>query len=209
MKKIKHAQVHDFLIRLSMLIIILLIGILSLFYLEKQLNNFPEERFEVTNRPRWFIYPQSSEEDCDRLFIPAELPKVDPRVNKISESDLELICKLVYGEGRGLNKTEMSAIIWCVFNRVDSPKFPNTIREVVTQKSQFSGYSPSHPILDNIKSLVIDVFEKWELEKLGYKEVGRTLPKTYLFFIGDGKHNYYMENWKSKIYYNWSLPSPY
>ena len=103
----------------------------------------------------------------------------------------------------------MSAIIWCVLNRVDSKIFPNNIYDVCTQRGQFSGYKGHHPIWENIKELVEDVILRWGQEKSGKTNVGRTLPKSYLFFIGDGKHNHYMEQWKSGIYYDWSLKSPY
>jgi hypothetical protein len=80
---------------------------------------------------------------------------------------------------------------------------------VCSQKGQFHGYKEHFPIWDNIKELVEDVLMRWQNEKCGATNVGRTLPKSYLFFVGDGKHNHYMEKWKSGIYYDWSLKSPY
>ena len=103
----------------------------------------------------------------------------------------------------------MSAIVWCVLNRVDSKIFPNTIYEICSQKGQFHGYKEHFPVWDNIKELVEDVLMRWQNEKCGATNVGRTLPQTYLFFVGDGKHNHYMEKWKSGVYYDWSLKSPY
>lgn len=43
---------------------------------------------------------------------------------------------------------EMAAVAWCILNRVDSTEtfFPDTIVEVVTQDSQFHGYSESNPV---------------------------------------------------------------
>lgn len=191
-------------VKLSVFIGVILIGMLSLFYLHHQFNK-PKVYYQIqilsTNRE----YVEDDSDDC------GPLPVKDDEFAKVgvTDKDITALCKLVYGEGRGLNKTEMSAIVWCVLNRVDSKIFPNNIYDVCTQKGQFSGYKSHHPIWDNIQELVEDVIIRWSQEKSGIKNVGRTLPNTYLFFIGDGKHNHYMEKWKSGIYYEWSLKSPY
>lgn len=186
------------LVKLSILVGIILIGILSLFYL----NNLFDKKHNLPT-PRIAKY---------EIFIPQSHKEVDstePCKKYYNSTDVITISKLVYGEGRGLNKTEMSAIIWCVLNRVDSKIFPNTIYEVCSQKGQFHGYKEHFPVWDNIKELVEDVLMRWQNEKCGATNVGRTLPQSYLFFIGDGKHNHYMETWKSRIYYDWNLKSPY
>ena len=126
------------------------------------------------------------------------------------EEDVEMLAKLVWGEARGVDSIEQkAAVIWCVLNRVDSPKYPNTIAEVVMQKHQFTGYDDSHPVTAELSGIAEDVLIRWYQEKAGADNVGRTLPSEYLFFVGDGVHNYFSEEWKSKVYYDWSLPSPY
>lgn len=219
--KMTTKRYFNFIKKLSILIGVLLIGTLSLFYLY---SSFDKPKGKInTNRPVWHIYPQDIAEDslpAPKVTVAATEQEIKTQVETkekkstqvkklYSENDIITLCKLVYGEGRGLNKTEMSAIAWCVLNRVDSKTFPNTIYEVCTQKSQFSGYKSHHPVWDNIRELVEDVLKRWEREKIGEKNVGRTLPKTYLYFYGDGRHNHYMEKWKSKEYYQWTLKSPY
>ena len=47
------------------------------------------------------------------------------------------------------------------------------------------------------------------MEKAGMTDVGRTLPSNYLYYGGDGKHNYFRTEWKGGTRWNYSLPSPY
>lgn len=66
-----------------------------------------------------------------------------------SDEDVAAIAKTVYGEALITHSDmEMAAVAWCILNRVDSAEafFPDTIVEVVTQDSQFHGYSESNPV---------------------------------------------------------------
>lgn len=129
----------------------------------------------------------------------------------VNKESLNVLAKLVWGEARGVkSKDERAAVIWCVLNRVDAGKFGDSIIDVATAKYQFTGYRKSNPVTEECYELALDVVTRWELEKRGVKNVGRTLPKEYLFFVGyDGR------NWFRKTYkdpdprWDWSLPSPY
>lgn len=126
------------------------------------------------------------------------------------QETVEAIAKTVWGEARGLNQTEQAAVIWCILNRTDSPKFPDDPLMVVQQAGQFNGYNENHPVQADIVALVNDVMARWEMEKDAIGSVGRVLPESYLFFEGDGRHNYYRENWiKDGSVWDWSLTSPY
>lgn len=46
-------------------------------------------------------------------------------------------------------------------------------------------------------------------EKDGETEVGRVLPREYLFFTGDGEHNHFRTEWEGGQTWDWSLRSPY
>ena len=73
-----------------------------------------------------------------------------------TEEDITYLAKTVYGEARGLSKTEQSAVVWTILNRVDSNKFnQNTIIGVVTAPNQFAGYKSSHPVNPDIRELVV------------------------------------------------------
>lgn len=125
--------------------------------------------------------------------------------------DVEILAKLIWGEARGIpSTTEKAAVVWCVLNRVDSSAHPDTVRAVVTQKHQFAGYSPDFPATEEFKAIAYDVLLRWHSEKEGTENSGRVLPKEYLYFTGDGYHNYFKKRWSSSAdTYNWVLPTPY
>lgn len=58
-----------------------------------------------------------------------------------NSEDLELLARLIHGEARGEPYEGQVAVGAVVLNRVKSPGFPNTIREVIFQKNQFSAVS--------------------------------------------------------------------
>ena len=133
-------------------------------------------------------------------------------VDKPTASEDEIaLAKMVWGEARGCSATEQAAAVWCALNRVDSgdPYYPDTIIGVVSQPGQFEGYSPDYPVEDDILALVQDVVSRWQREKAGEVNVGRVLPKEYLFFHGDGCHNHFRIGFYDTVHWDWSLPSPY
>ena len=65
------------------------------------------------------------------------------------------------------------------------------------------------PVDDEIKALCEDVLTRWYAEKDGEADTGRVLPSDYLWFSGDGKHNYFRNAYKGGETWGWSLPSPY
>lgn len=127
-----------------------------------------------------------------------------------AEADIEYIAKTVYGEANIVRSTmRQAAVAWCILNRVDSQHYADTIEGVVTAPHQFSGYDPDHPVTDELRSLAVDVLQRWHREQNGETDVGRVLPKEYIFFFGDGLENYFTKEWKSEDCWEWELPSPY
>lgn len=63
---------------------------------------------------------------------------------------------------------------------------------------QFYGYDPSNPVDPDILALVEDVLARWMAEKECVGSVGRVLPKEYLYFTGDGAHNYFTTEWQGR-----------
>jgi N-acetylmuramoyl-L-alanine amidase len=57
---------------------------------------------------------------------------------KLSSRDIELLARLVYAEGRGEPYEGQVAIAAVVLNRIESPDFPDTVREVVFARNAFS-----------------------------------------------------------------------
>jgi len=133
------------------------------------------------------------------------------------EDDIDLLTNCLYGEARGLDDTQKSAVIWVVLNRVDAEY--GTIHEVVTAPNQFTGYNANRilksaaavEVWEDCREVVIDVLCRWYAEKLECENIGRTLPKNYMWYGGDGKVNWFRDNYNRKEcnYWDWSLESPY
>lgn len=129
--------------------------------------------------------------------------------NRITERDIVLCAKLLWGEARGVkSKAEKAAVIWCVLNRLDAG-YASTIEGVITARGQFTGYRKSNPVTDELYGLSRDVLMRYYLEKAGIQNAGRTLPKDYLWFTGYRGRNRFRNKYRSTNYWDWSLPDPY
>ena len=114
-------------------------------------------------------------------------PSAEPEMY-FTEDDVVAMAKMLWGEARGCALDNQQKAVWCVLNRADDPRFPDTIQGVLSQPSQFHGYSPDFPVWDELKEVALDVLTRWSLEKQGVT-VERELPPEYVFFTGDGIQN--------------------
>lgn len=116
-------------------------------------------------------------------------PSAEPEYEMyFSEDDVIAVAKMLWGEARGCALDNQQKAVWCVLNRVDDSRFPDTIQSVLSQPSQFHGYSPNFPVTDELYAVALDVLTRWSMEKQGVT-VERELPPEYVFFTGDGIQN--------------------
>lgn len=136
-----------------------------------------------------------------------------------TEEDAIALAKMVWGEARGVppieteygqisSKSQQAATIWCVLNRYDAG-FEDTIEGVVKASGQFHGYKPGYPVKEEFLELAYDVLDRWNREKHGEIDVGRTLPSDYLFFACKGRTNRFRQEYRSREYWDWSYGDPY
>ena len=111
-----------------------------------------------------------------------------------TEADVTALAQMLYGEARGCTVDNQMKCVWCVLNRVDDSRFPDTIQGVLSQPSQFHGYSPDFPVWDELKEVALDVLTRWSMEKQGAK-VARELPDTYCWFTGFNGSNHFREEY--------------
>jgi hypothetical protein len=127
-------------------------------------------------------------------------------------ADAVRMAKAMYCEARGISsKRELSMICWAILNRVDSPLFPNTISGVITP-GQIAYRSGAPTVNDHgidLVALAQDVLTRYWKEKHGETNVGRTLPPGYVYYAGDGYHNYFREQYRGRGSYNFGLWDPY
>ena len=125
-------------------------------------------------------------------------------------AEVEALAKMLYGEARGIaSDMEKAACVWCVLNRVDDPRFPDTVLEVLEAPYQFAGYSADYPVLPELATLAADVLIRYHAERDGGTNVGRVLPVEYLYFTGDGRNNHFTIGWKDAETWDWCLQNPY
>ena len=111
-----------------------------------------------------------------------------------TEADVTALAQMLWGEARGCTVDNQMKCVWCVLNRVDDARFPDTIQGVLSQPSQFHGYSPDFPVWDELKEVALDVLTRWSMEKQGAK-VARELPDTYCWFTGFNGSNHFREEY--------------
>lgn len=114
---------------------------------------------------------------------------------RYTEEEVRLVAQMLYGEARGCSRAEQRLAVWCICNRVDKGSWGNTVEDVVKYPHQFSGYRATHPVWPELEAVAREVLEEWN----GGDEADILEPyaKTskYLYFNGDGKHNWYREEW--------------
>lgn len=88
----------------------------------------------------------------EMLFeIPEELPEPIIEETLLDASEVACLQKNIYFEARNQGVAGMKAVAAVTLNRVEDPRFPNTICEVVYQRRQFSwaNRGDRNPILKN------------------------------------------------------------
>lgn len=135
-------------------------------------------------------------------------------VSYYTYSDVEMLAKVAYSESRGVNSPlEISCIMWTILNRLDEGSYGDTIEEVITQPNQFA-YDPNNPMETDhgidLFAIASDVLRIWNDEKNGIETLGRTLPSDYLWYGGDGEHNYFRNSFGfDGDIWDYSLYNPY
>ncbi len=153
--------------------------------------------------------PESIDQPVHTMVISVEDITAVMEQLKDYDEEMDMLAKLVWAEARGIDsKMEQAAVVWCVLNRVDAGFSNDTISGVVKARSQFA-YSSGLPVKEGLRDLAQDVLIRWLLEKRGIGDVGRVLPKEYLYFAGHDGHNWFRKGYSSRKYWDWSLPDPY
>ena len=118
------------------------------------------------------------------------------------------LAQLMWAEARGCSKREQSLVAWTVLNRVDAHYSGMTdFWSILTAPYQFA-YSPNNPYEQYEYEIAVDVLQRWAAEKDGVEDSGRTLPKGYLYYYGDGVHNYFgMNGFSNELWFG--LGDPY
>ena len=121
---------------------------------------------------------------CNLTLPPQEPPTYEP-----DPAEVTALAQTLYGECRGCSELQQRAVCWCVFNRVDSEQFPDTVIGVVSQKNQFFGYKTTFPVTDELYQLAYDCMVDW------HNGENRVLDEDMCFFSGWNGINHFRNAW--------------
>lgn len=156
--------------------------------------NGPEQDFVLSASPTLPLTDESQSVELVNLDeAELELINLSEPVAKYTSEEITLVCQTVYGEARGCSKEEQQLVVWCICNRVDYSGA--SVEQIVTANRQFHGYDPENPVTEEIFENVTEVLEAWSRneEALVYEPYATTTE--YRYFSGDGRHNWYREEW--------------
>lgn len=182
---------------------IILLALVGMIILCMGLQYAPAEQPEPTATPTPEVITLARE--LKPIVLPTPTPQ--PPEITVDTYSAELIAKTLYGEYRGTDKLQQAAVVWCILNRCDA--WGMSVEAVITAPNQFHGYSPNNPVEPYLYDMAVDVLTRWEREKLGEDDVGRVLPKDYLWFGGNGYTNTFRNAYSGGDRWDWSYPDPY
>lgn len=141
--------------------------------------------------------PTVALEYIDEDIFPDYFPESQyyPVYYEYTDDEIDMLAKTVWGEAGICCSEEWRLVIWTVLQRVDDDRFPDTIAEVITARRQFLGYHEDHPIDEEIRALCVAEVADWihGVQPPTLEPYAPTAP--YYFFEGDGRHNWYREEW--------------
>lgn len=167
----------------------------------------------AVNDPPELIIPQAPHHAASGLLIapvPPETsvytPNTYPSQQDVLNTAMEAIpdelvaeaALLAWGEYSGTDYAQRTAPIWCACNRADA--WGLTLGEVM-HSDAFHGLLTEREVPDEWYDLARETLARWELEKAGYIDVGRTLPSEYLYFGGNGEYNTYRAQYTGGLTY--------
>ncbi len=125
----------------------------------------------------------------DMITITHNTFKSPKQAFDVSESDRELIAKLLYHEARGESVECQRAVVSVILNRLQSGKWGDTISEVIYARNQFEPVAKG--LLPNTKPL------QTQYDAIDYVlETGTTLPSWVQYFRAS-----YHFGWKDYVQY--------
>ena len=139
----------------KMLVVILLIETILLAgvigYRIGEANTYvqPVYQFTIQVDPSMIKYKEEnipkSEEETSVEDTNNEAGVIEPKIeNPFTNEEIDYITKTVWGEARGLSKTQQAGVVWTILNRFDDGRFGKEIIDVITAPNQFAGYKSTN-----------------------------------------------------------------
>ena len=84
---------------------------------------------------------------------------IDPYKAQL-DSEAKLLAKVLYGV-KDNSTDDLRTYCWCVFNRVDSPEYADTLEEVIAQPQQWMRYAEDNPVVEDLYTLARTELDAW------------------------------------------------
>lgn len=165
------------------------------------------------NEPPELIIPQAPAHAASGLLVapvapetsadapntyPSQQEALNAAMQAVPDDLVETAALLAWGEYSGSDYAQRTAPIWCACNRADA--WGLTLEEVM-HSDAFHGLLTERVVPAEWYDLARETLARWELEKMGYIDVGRTLPSEYLYFGGNGVVNVYRTEYIGGVEY--------
>ena len=145
------------------------------------------------------VTPVAPETHRDGLHTPKSQQDVlNTAMGAIPDELVAEAALLAWGEYSGSDYAQRTAPIWCACNRADA--WGMTLDEVM-HSDAFHGLLTEREVPEEWYDLARETLARRELEKMGYIDVGRTLPSEYLYFGGNGIVNVYRTEYIGGVEY--------
>lgn len=117
------------------------------------------QKTEITNNYETKIAEMNKlhSEELDNLRYEYETPTPE----ELIKSEAEYIAKVLYGTAQNNSERDQRTVVWCILNRVDNTAYPDTVREVCEQSSQWMGYSDKNPVIVSLYNVAMKELKTW------------------------------------------------
>ena len=102
-----------------------------------------------------FVDDYIAQQEAARLGMPP-----DPK-QLLFEAQASELARVLYGV-RDNSEQDLRTACWCVFNRVDSPDYPNTLEDVIAQPQQWMRYDPENPVIEKLYKIAAQELDAWQ-----------------------------------------------
>lgn len=159
-RKVKHNSKYQIALYLVLCILISLFTRVHQSHRDKvhYTEMMETQKAEIVAEYEQKIAELQSEHELSIDAMRAEYENLTPE--ELLKQEAEYIAKVLYGI-RNNSERDLRTAIWCILNRVDHPNYPNTVKEVCEQKSQWMGYDDSNPVLNSLYELAMKELTTW------------------------------------------------
>lgn len=191
----KPHMVGMFIILIALLLIVAALINNALAIDERELV-LPEPIYDALCEPVTPVAPETYRDGLNTLK--SQQDALNTAMEAIPDELVAEAALLAWGEYSGADYAQRTAPIWCACNRADA--WGLTLDEVM-HSDAFHGLLTEREVPEEWYDLARETLARWELEKLGYIDVGRTLPSEYLYFSGNGVVNVYRTEYIGGVEY--------